>query len=79
MKVKVLITQLCPQLFVTPWTVARQAPLSMARILEWAAISSSRGFFPTLVSCIAGRFVYCLSHQGSLNCYNNTCFIGLIY
>ena len=35
--------------------------------------------FPTLVSCIAGRFVYCLSHQGILSCYNNTCFIGLIY
>ena len=35
------------QLFVTPWTVAHQAPLSMAslqaRILEWVAISSSRG------------------------------------
>ena len=34
--------------FVTPWTiVAHQAPLSMgffqARILEWVAISSSRG------------------------------------
>ena len=31
------------QLFVTPWTVAQQAPLSMgfsqARILEWVAIS----------------------------------------
>ena len=35
------------QLFVTPWTVARLAPLSMgilqARILEWVAISFSRG------------------------------------
>ena len=34
------------QLFVTPWTVARQAPLSMgilqARILEWVAMPSSR-------------------------------------
>ena len=33
--------------FVTPWTVARQAPLSMgilqARILEWFAVLSSRG------------------------------------
>ena len=32
---------------VTPWTIARQAPLSMgipqARILEWVAMSSSRG------------------------------------
>ena len=35
------------QLFVTPWTVACQAPLSMgilqARILEWVAMGSSRG------------------------------------
>ena len=34
-------------LFATLWTVARQAPLSMgilqARILEWVAVSSSRG------------------------------------
>ena len=33
--------------FVTPWTVARQAPLSMgilqARMLEWVAMPSSRG------------------------------------
>ena len=33
--------------FVTPWTVARQAPLSVgmpqARILEWVAVSFSRG------------------------------------
>ena len=50
-------------LFVTPWTVARQAPLleiSQARILEWVAVSSSQGsswpgiepMFPAL----AGRF-----------------------
>ena len=52
------------QLFVTPWTVARQAPLSMgilqARILEWVAMSSSRGSSQlrvrTQVFCIAGRF-----------------------
>ena len=31
------------RLFVTPWTVACQAPLSTARILEWVAMSSSRG------------------------------------
>ena len=37
------------QLFVTPWTVAQEAPLStevknsVARILEWVAISFSRG------------------------------------
>ena len=34
------------QLFATPWTIARQAPLSMgilqARILEWVSMPSSR-------------------------------------
>ena len=52
------------RLFATPWTVAHQAPLSMgvlqARILEWVAMPSSRGFShprdQTQVSCIAGRF-----------------------
>ena len=40
-----LVTKWCPTLM-TPWTVAHQAPLSMAilqaRILEWVAISFSR-------------------------------------
>ena len=48
----------------TPWTVARQAPLSMeilqARILEWVAIIFFRGSAQskdwTQVSWIAGRF-----------------------
>ena len=35
------------RLFVTPWTVAHQAPLSMAilqaRVLDWVAVPSSRG------------------------------------
>ena len=52
------------QLFVTPWTVVCQAPLSMeilqARILEWIAMPSSRGSSQPrnriLVSRIAGRF-----------------------
>ena len=51
-------------LFLTPWTVACQAPsvheISQARILEWVAISfSRRSFWPrdwTHVSFIAGRF-----------------------
>ena len=38
------------QLYLTPWTVAHQTPLSMgisqARILEWVARSSSRGSSP---------------------------------
>ena len=55
----------CVQLFVTPWAVARQAPLSVeilqARILEWVAMASSRGSSQpreqTWVSCcIAGGF-----------------------
>ena len=52
------------RLFVTPWTVAFQAPLSMgilqARILEWVAMPSSRGSSQprdrTQVSCTAGGF-----------------------
>ena len=58
----VLVAHLC--VTVTPWTVARQAPLSMGilqvRILEWAAIpfsrESSRSRDQTQVSCIAGGF-----------------------
>ena len=58
--------------FVTPWTVAYQAPLSMgilqARTLEWVAIPSSRGSSPsrdrTQISCSAARFfTLYLSHQ----------------
>ena len=52
--------------FVTPWTVAHQAPLSVgilqARILEWLAMASSRGSSPprdrTQVSHIAGGFFF---------------------
>ena len=54
------------QLFVTPWTVARQAPLSMdfsriLEILEWVAIPFSRGsslFKPTSLAspALAGGF-----------------------
>ena len=50
-------------LFATPWTVVHQVPLSRdfpARILEWIAISYSRGtswvMDQTLISCIAERF-----------------------
>ena len=60
-----LAAQLCVWLFVTPWTVARQAFLSMgilqARILEWVAMPSSRGssqpWDRTQVSHIAGGFL----------------------
>ena len=61
-------------LFVTLWTVAWQATLSMARIQEWVPIPSSRGIFPTqelnpCLSCLlhwqAGSLP--LSHPGSLS------------
>ena len=53
------------QLFATPRTVALQAPLSVgilqARILEWVAMSSSRGSSQprdqTQISGIAGGFL----------------------
>ena len=54
----------CIPLFVTPWTVVRQAPLSMGfvfqmKILEWVAISFSGGSSwlrdrTCLVSCVSG-------------------------
>ena len=56
------------RVFEMPWTVACQALLSvglLARILEWVAISSSRGFYlprdQTLISYgsrIGSRFFY---------------------
>ena len=58
--------------FATPWTVARQAPLSMEfsrqELLEWVAIPFSRGIFPTqglnpgFQHC--RQILYHLSHQG---------------
>ena len=56
---------LCCFAFATPWAVAHQAPLSMeipqARILEWVAMSSSRGSSQPKgqiqVSHIAGGFL----------------------
>ena len=46
------------QLFVTPWTVAHQAPLSkgilQATVLEWVAMPSARGFSqPSDRTCIS--------------------------
>ena len=52
------------RLFVTPWTIACQPPparIFQARILEWVAISFSKGSCQhrdlTQVSCIGGRFI----------------------
>ena len=50
--------------FVTPWTVAHQAPLPIgilqARMLEWVAMPSSKKPSQprdqTQISCVAGRF-----------------------
>ena len=66
-KAKVLVAQLC-QLFVTPWTVAHQASLSVGFPWEeywdgnpeWVAIPFSRRSSQlrnwTWVSCTAGGF-----------------------
>ena len=74
-----LVARLCSSL-VIPWTETGQAPLShgisQARMLEWVAISFSRGSSQlrdrTQVSCIAG-ILYHLSHQGRAEEYVVTC------
>ena len=59
----------CIWLFVTPWTVAHQAPLSIlqARILERVSIPFSRGSSqprdPTAGLLHCRKILYCLSHQ----------------
>ena len=67
------------RLFATLWTVSRHAPLSMgilqARILEWIAISFSRGSFRSKdwTSISYGPVLQVdslsLSHQGSPYCF----------
>ena len=60
-------------IFAIPWTVAYQAPLSIgffqAVVLEWIAISFSRGSSQprdqTRFSLIVNKHYYHLSHQGS--------------
>jgi len=64
--------------FATVWTVAHHAPLFhgilQARIPEWVAISSSRGFFPTQglnphLPCLLyfRQILYLLSYWGNPN------------
>ena len=64
----------CVRLFATPWTVCSLLGpsvhgISQARILEWVAISFSRGIFLSqwlnqgLLHC--RQILYCLSHQES--------------
>ena len=66
----------CVQLFADPWTVAHQAPLvhgiCQARILEWVAISFSRGSSRprdwirlSSVSCIGRQILYHEHYLGS--------------
>ena len=64
----------CVQLFVTPRTVALPGSsvhgISQVRILEQAAISSSRGSSvprnQTCISCIGKQILLALGHQGSI-------------
>ena len=60
--------------FETPWTVSLVHEISQTRILEWVAVSSSRGSSRprdwTHISCIAGGFFTaepsgkeCISHE----------------
>ena len=76
-------------LCVTPWTAAHQAPLSMgisqARILEWVAISFSRGSSQawdwTCVSCTGRRILYQWPtreiHNNLLPCFSVTLLLGI--
>ena len=71
-KVKMLVAQSCLNSEM-PWTVARQAPLSMefSRQVYWSyslhysclGIIPTQGSNPGFLSC--RWFLYCLSHQGS--------------
>ena len=73
-----LVTQSFPILFVAPWAVAHQAPLSMgvlqASILEWVAMPSSRGSSQptdwTQASCIAGGFFTILAPREVQSIYS---------
>ena len=73
------------RLFATPWTVARQAPLSMgfSRQEYWSGLHSFlQGIFPTegsnprLLHC--RQILYCLRHQGRpfSSLYNLISFIA---
>ena len=80
----------CIRLFATPWTVAHQVPLSVgilqARILEWVAISYSRGSSqPRNGICVSiiGRQI--LQHNDTWEahsqciCVSKHCFTSSIY
>ena len=73
------------QLFANSWVVAHQAPPSMgffqARVLEWIAISFSRGSSHpkdwTRVSPDCKQTLYRLSHQGSILAHLIKCSVSL--
>ena len=72
LKVKVLVTKSC-RLFATPWTVARQVPLSVgcSRQQYWSGLSCSPpGDLPNpgiqLRSPHYRQILHCLSQQGRL-------------
>ena len=77
-KVKVKVKSLSRvRLFATPWTVSHQSPLSTgilkARILEWVAISFSRGSSRTrdrtCVSCLGGGcFTIWATREAPMSC-----------
>ena len=78
------VVQLCVQLIAMPWTVAHQA-----RILEWVAISSSRGTSQPLgsnqvccVSCIGRHILYhCATSEapGYIQLFNITFMANYTY
>ena len=67
---KVLVAQLCPLCHPKDFSLPGSSVhgILQAKVLEWVAISSSRGSSQprnqTQVSHIAGIFFYDLSHQG---------------
>ena len=73
------------RLFATPWTVARQAPLSMgilqARMLEQVTMCTSRGSSQprdqTQVSCIAGEFFTIWATRKAQSLWISSCFLSL--
>ena len=72
------------QLFETPWTLARQAPLSMrfSRQEYWSGLPfptprdlPTQGLNPGLLHC--RETLYCLSHQGS-PCFHSNQLIKIL-
>ena len=65
----------CVRLFVTPWTVAHQAPLSMefSRILEWLSIP----FFRTVIVLFIEFDSFPIAVHATFVMKISFCFIGL--